>query len=132
MPAMKPAGFFTVGALAFGGAQAAWSVARAHDLVRGTWIMKTGTGILACMAVFVVAAAVAFAMHGKGAQVSDGIVAMEAGAVVAVIVALFIIGAGGLWPLVVVLDALILGVAIAIGAGLAFLVRQARSGPSPS
>lgn len=132
MRAMKPATFFTLGALAFGGAQAAWSVAHAHGLVRGTWIMKTGTGILACMALFVVVAAVACAMRGKATKLSDGIVALEAGAVLAVLVALFITGPGGLWPIVVVLDAALLGAAIGIGAGLSYLLRPARGGPSPS
>ena len=73
---MKPLSLFILGVLVFGGAQAIWSVAHLHELVRGTWMLKTGGGIATCFVLFVVVSAIACAWRSKGRSVGDCIVTL--------------------------------------------------------
>ena len=122
---MNLAALFAAGALAFGVAQAAWSLAHAHGLVRGTWMMKTGGGIAACFVLFIVVAAVACALRERQRGLADSIVALVAGAAVAATLALMIVGPGSLWPLVIALDTVVIALAVGIGAALSALLRPA-------
>ena len=120
---MKPIALFTVGALTFGAAQAVWSVGHHHALWKGSWMLKTGTGIAACFVVFVIVSAIVCALRGRNRSLGDCIVSITFGAVVAMAISLFIVGAGSLWPLVLALDGVILTAAVALGAALSGLVR---------
>ena len=120
---MKPIVLFTVGALTFGAAQAVWSVGHLHGLWKGSWMLKTGTGIAACCIVFVVVSAIACALRGRNRGLGDCIVSIAFGAVVALAIALVIIGPGNLWPLVLVLDGVIIVAAVSCGAALSALIR---------
>jgi hypothetical protein len=120
---MKPAGLFITGALAFGVAQALWSLGHAQGLWRGTWMMKTPGGMTACFVLFVVVGAVACAWRGRGRGVVDSIVALVAGAIAGVAVGIFIVGPGSLWPMVIALDGLIIGAGVALGAAFSPVIR---------
>jgi hypothetical protein len=122
---MKSPAFFAIGALAFGIAQGAWSVGHAHGLWRGTWMLKTGSGVAACFVLFALVAAVACAFRDRGRGLGDCIAALVAGAVVALAVALMIVGPGSIWPLVIALDAVIIALAVGVGAALSPVIRAA-------
>jgi hypothetical protein len=122
---MNAAASFATGALAFAAAQGLWSLAHAHGLVRGTWMMKTGGGIAACFALFVIVAAVACAFRRRGRGLGDAIATLVAGAAVAATLALFIVGPGSVWPLVILLDSVIIAMAVGVGAALSIPLRAA-------
>jgi hypothetical protein len=125
---MKPAALFATGAVTFGAAQALWSLGHAHGLWRGTWMMKTPGGIVACFVIFVIVAAIACAWRGRGGGIGDSIAALVAGAVLAVAIGIFIVGPGSLWPMVVAFDGLIIGAGVALGAALSPVIRSRRTG----
>ena len=120
---MNAAASFATGALAFGLAQAAWSIAHAQGVVRGTWMMKTGGGIGACFILFVVVAAIACAFRRRGRGLGDAIATLVAGAAAAATLALMFVGPGSLWPLVIALDTLIIAAAIGVGAAVSIPLR---------
>lgn len=129
---MKPAALFFTGAVAFGVAQALWSIGHAQGLWRGTWMLKTGGGMAACFVLFVVVSAIACSLRERGRGFADCIVALVAGAALAATVALFFVGPGSLWPLVIVLDTIVVAIAAAIGAALSRLVRGPAERSEPS
>jgi hypothetical protein len=122
---MNAAASFATGAVAFGLAQGLWSIAHAQGLVRGTWMMKTGGGIGACFLLFVVVSALACAYRRRGRGIADAIATLVAGAAVAATLALFIVGPGSVWPLVILLDSVIIAMAVGIGAALSIPLRSA-------
>ena len=124
---MSLAAHFVTGALAFGFAQAVWSVGPAQGLLRGTWMLKTFPGIVACFVLFVAVGAVACARRGRGG-VGDVVAALVAGSTLAMAIALFIVGPGNVWPIVIALDTMVIAVAVGAGAMLArFIGRRHRA-----
>src|SRR5438105_10183736 len=101
---MKPITSFTVGAATFSALQIFWSLGHMYSGLRGAWIMKTGLGIGLCFAVFVVITAVVCACYRKpnGLAKCAGFLAL--GAIVAMTIALLLIGPGNLWPIVIAFD----------------------------
>ena len=95
--------------------------------LRGAWIMKTGLGIGFCFAVFVVITAVVCAYYRKpnGLAKCGGAIAL--GAIAAMTGALFLIGPGNLWPIVIAFDGAIIGAAVAVGAAIGALFRGRNS-----
>ena len=120
---MKPAALFATGALAFGSAQALWSLGHAQGLWRGTWMMKTPGGIAACFVLFVVVGAIACAWRGRDRGLGDSIAILVAGALAGVTVGIFIVGPGSLWPMVIAFDGLVIGAGVAVGAVLSPMIR---------
>ena len=106
---------FAIGAAAFTALQTAWSLGHSMLGWRGAWIMKTGEGIAACVVVFAIVSAAAIAWRFKPAELMRRALAMLAGAIVAMSVALMILGPGNLWPLVIVFDGVIILGALLFG-----------------
>ena len=98
-----------IGAATFAALQITWSLGHAYAGWRGAWIMKSAPGIVVCFAVFFVVGAVVVAYRHSPADLLRRAGCVMVGAIVAMIVALLIIGPGNLWPLVIALDSVIIG-----------------------
>jgi hypothetical protein len=129
---MRPAALFATGAVTFGAAQSLWSLGHAQGLWRGTWMLKTFGGAGACVVLFVVVSAIACATPERGRSLADRIAALVAGAASAVAVAIFFVGPGSLWPLVIGLDTVVIALAVGLGAMLSRFVPGQRERPEAS
>ena len=120
---MKPIVSFVIGAAAFSALQILWGLTHTYGRLRGAWIMKTGAGIGLCFAVFVVITAVVCACYRKpnGLAKCAGFLAL--GAIVAMTIALFLIGPGNLWPIVIAFDGAIIVAAVVVGTAIGALFR---------
>jgi hypothetical protein len=105
-----------VGATAFAAAQGIWSLGHAYAGWKGTWMLKSGSGIVFGLAVLAITAAVICALQRKPNTVVNCAVFVAIGAIAAMTVALFLIGPGNLWPIVIAFDGAMIGVAVAVGA----------------
>ena len=110
------------GAALFGMVQAVlFRVALPPLAVRGGgWFLNTGTGALAMACTFAVLGAI------MGACRRDGILdamAAAAGAIVAMVVVLFWIGPGNIFPIAIMFGVFILGGVTAIGAAIGTIAR---------
>ena len=124
---MKPITSFAIGAATFSALQILWGLGHAYGRLRGPWIMKTGSGIGFCFAVFVVITAVVCAYYRKPNGLAKCVGAIALGAIAAITVALFLIGPGNLWPIVIAFDGAIIGAAVAVGAAIGALFRGRNS-----
>jgi hypothetical protein len=124
---MKPITSFTIGAATFSALQIFWSLGHAYSGLRGAWIMKTGLGIGICFAVFVLITAVVCVCYRKSKALAKCGGAIALGAIAAMTVALFLIGPGNLWPIVIAFDGAIIGAAVAVGAAIGALFRGRNS-----
>lgn len=124
---MKDKVVLGIGAATFAVAEIAWAAAHGFHGQKGLWIMKTGMGIGVAFAAFVAVATMASARYPAGSGISKCVLNMTGGGIVAMVVALFAVGAGNLWPIVIVFDGAILAVAALVGAavGAAFRREQA-------
>jgi len=124
---MKPITSFTVGAATFSALQIFWSLGHIYSGLRGAWIMKTGLGIGFYFAVFVVITAVVCAYYRKPNGLAKCVGAIALGAIASMTGALFLIGPGNLWPIVIAFDGAIIGAAVAVGAAIGALFRGRNS-----
>ena len=113
---MKPIAISAIGAAAFAAVQVIWSLGHVFGGWRGAWVMKSGSGIALCFASFVVVSAVVCAFRGKTKGLWNCAVSIAIGAIVAMAIALFVVGPGNLWPLVIAFDGAIIGAAVGVGA----------------
>jgi hypothetical protein len=104
-----------IGAVTFALLQIIWSLGHAYGGWRGAWIMKAGTGFAACFAVFLVIGAVVVAHRPRAGDLFRRTGSVVLGAIVAMVIALIIVGPGSLWPLVIALDGMVLGAAALLG-----------------
>jgi hypothetical protein len=104
-----------IGAATFAILQIIWSLGHAYGGWRGAWIMKAAPGFVACFVVFLVVGAVVVAYRHSAADLLRRAGSITLGAIVAMIVALFIIGPGNLWPLVIALNGAVIGGGVLIG-----------------
>ena len=120
---MKPIISFAIGMAMFSVLQIFWGPGHAYGGLRGAWIMKTGACIGLCFAVFVVITAVVCACYRKpnGLAKCAGFLAL--GAIVAMTIALFLIGPGNLWPIVIAFDGAIIVAAVVVGTAIGALFR---------
>lgn len=107
-----------VGAAVFATVQVLWSVAHAAGAVRGAWVMKTGLGIGLCFGAFVIAATFVSALQPRGSGLANSILGVVGGGLLALCVALALVGPGNLWPIVIVFNGVIIGVATLVGAAV--------------
>jgi hypothetical protein len=119
---MKPVASLSIGAGAFAVAQGIWSSGHAFAGWRGAWMLKSPAGIAFCLALVAIISAVACAYQRKPNILVNCAVFVWLGAVVAMAVALMIIGPGNLWPLVIAFDSVMIGAAVATGAVFGFIV----------
>jgi hypothetical protein len=98
-----------IGAVTFAMLQIIWSLGHTFGGWRGAWIMKAGTGFAVCFAVFLVIGAVVVAYRHRAGDLLRRAGSVALGAIVAMVVALLIVGPGNLWPLVIVLDGIVIG-----------------------
>src|SRR5439155_8913546 len=124
---MKPITSFTIGVATFSALQIFWSLGHVYGGLRGAWIMKTGLGIGFCFAVFVLITAVVCVCYRKSKALAKCGGAIALGAIAAMTVALFLIGPGNLWPIVIAFDGAIIGAAVAVGAAIGALFRGRNS-----
>lgn len=104
-----------IGAVAFAMLQIIWSLGHAYGGWRGAWIMKAGTGFAVCFAVFLVIGAFVVAYRHRAGELFRRAGSVVLGAIVAMVIALLIVGPGSLWPLVMVLDGIVIGGAALLG-----------------
>ena len=121
---MKLASLGVVGAATFAFVQVLWTLGHTYGGLKGAWVMKTGLGIAFCFAVFAIVAGAASALQGSPGGLVRFVGAMLAGALVALVVALMIVGPGNLWPIVIVFDGAIIGGAILLGAAIGSAFRR--------
>jgi len=88
---MKPITSFAIGAATFSALQILWGLGHAYGRLRGPWIMKTGSGIGFCFAVFVVITAVVCAYYRKPNGLAKCVGAIALGAIASMTGALFLI-----------------------------------------
>jgi predicted Abi (CAAX) family protease len=121
---MNPALGLLLGALAFGIAQAVWSIGHAYLAWPSSWVLEPNFGIVLCLTLLAIAAGVASFYRRKRDGVIVPIIFVVLGALVATIIALFIVGPGNLWPIVLVVDAVMVTVAVAVGGALGNMFRK--------
>jgi hypothetical protein len=119
---MKPIVPSAIGMVVFAAAQGVWSWGHAYSGWRGAWLLKSPTGIAACLILLAITAAVACAFQRKLNAVVPCALFFALGAIVAMTIALFIIGPGNLWPMVIAFDSVMIGAAVAAGAAVGAVV----------
>ena len=103
---------FWLGFLLFVGTETGWYLFRSPIYARSPWVMEPNPGILiALFSHFVGALLFSFALR-PGVR---GYVAFASGAAIAVVVMLFLVGPGNLWPIVLVINWVFLAPALAAG-----------------
>jgi len=120
---MKPIISFAIGAVTFAALQIFWGLGQAYGRLGGAWIMKTTVGIGVSFAVFVGITTAVCACYRKPNGLAKCIGAVGLGGVVAMSVALFLVGPGNLWPIVIAFDGAIIGAAVAVGVAIGMLFR---------
>ena len=98
-----------IGAVTFAMLQIIWSLGHTYGGWRGAWIMKAGTGFAVCFAVFLIVGAAVVAYRHRAGDLPRRVGSVTLGAIGAMVVALLIIGPGNLWPLVILLDGIVIG-----------------------
>jgi len=128
---LKRAILFSIGFAAFTAVQVAWSLGHSFLGWRGAWIMKTGMGIAACFIVFAALSAFVTAWRFDPKALLKRALAVLAGAIVAMAVALMILGPGNLWPLVIMFDGAIILGALLFGGVVGSVVGTRRASAQP-
>lgn len=105
-----------IGAATFAALQLTWSLGHAYLGWRGAWVMKAASGFMACFLAFIVVGVVVAAHRHQSGDLLRRAGAVTAGAILAMIVALLLIGPGNLWPLVIVVDGVVVGSGVLLGA----------------
>ena len=104
-----------IGAVTFAMLQIIWSFGHTYGGWRGAWIMKAGIGFAVCFAAFLIIGAVVVAYRHRAGDLLRRAGSVTLGALGAMVVALLIVGPGNLWPLVIVLDGIVVGGAALLG-----------------
>ncbi len=112
---------FQLGLLLFGATETAWLAYAAANPTVSRWVLEPNRGILVALAVhFIAAIAYSAAFRPK---VTD-FFSFAAGVVTAVVVGLFFVGGGNLWPIVLLVDVLLLAPALLTGLGRGLALRH--------
>jgi len=114
------------GAVAFGAAESLWLLGHHFVGFPNDWVLKPTVGIAFAALVLLLTSSVMTAFRKDDLTWLQCFALTAVGAYAAVVVSLFLLGPGNLWPLVLVLDAVIVVVAVFAGALLGDLVRDIR------
>ena len=114
------------GAVAFGATECLWLLGHYFAGFPSAWVLKPTSGIAFSALVLLVTSSVMTATRKDDLSWPQCFVLAATGAYAAVIASLFLLGPGNLWPLVLILDAVIVIVAVFAGALLGDLVRDIR------
>jgi hypothetical protein len=121
---------FLVGAVGFLGAEAWWVFRHPDPGGQWPWVLEPASGILFGMVVVLLTAAVAVGVRPRGMGWLKGAALGSAGVATGVVIGLFMVGPGNLWPIVLVLNALMLLPSLVLGSSLGeilYSLRLARS-----
>ena len=124
---MNPILPFGTGIAVFGISQLFWTAS--HDTLFSStneWVLEPDAGVAICVLLLGAASAVMCAIRGSSDSLGKPMISVGLGAFLGCAVALFIVGPGNLWPIVLVFDAAIISVAVLIGgvAGNAYRSRK--------
>lgn len=124
---MNPMLPFCAGVAAFGISQLFWSATH-RTLFDSTqdWVLEPNAGVALCLLMLAAASATMCAIRGNSDSLKRPMLSVGLGAFLGCTVALFIIGPGNLWPIVLVFDAVLIVVAVVVGGfiGNAYRSRQ--------
>ena len=115
-----------VGASAFGAAEGIWLLGHVVLGFPSRWVLEPTPGIVFCLLVLALSGTAMAATRKDGMSWLQSFALMAAGAYTAVVVALFSVGPGNLWPFVLLIDAVFVIPALFIGALVGDLVRDVR------
>src|SRR5712664_1975896 len=114
------------GAVAFGATECLWLLGHHFAGFPNNWVLKPTAGIAFAAFVLLLTSSVMTAARKGDLSWLQCFALASVGAYAAVVASLFLLGPGNLWPLVLVLDAVIVVVAVFAGALLGDLVRDIR------
>lgn len=117
-----------IGAAVFTVLQLAWSFGHAYAGWKGAWVMKTGTGIVIAFMLFLLTGLFVTAWRHQPADLLRRVGCVTLGAMGAIAVLLMIVGPGNLWPMVLIFNGGIVGVATLMGGAVGAALGAARSG----
>lgn len=124
---MNPILPFGAGVAAFGISQLFWSATH-RTLFDSTkdWVLEPNAGVALCVLMLAAASAIMCAIRADSDSLKRPMLSVGLGALLACVVALFVVGPGNLWPIVLVFDAVLIAVAVVIGGfiGNAYRSRQ--------
>lgn len=117
---------FGVGAIAFGIAEGLWFLGHSVLGLPSQWVLEPTFGIVFCAFVLFVSAIAMAATRGEGTTWLQSFAFVSLGAYGALIALLFVVGPGNLWPLVLLIDAVLVIPTVFVGALLGDLLRDLR------
>ena len=118
---------FGAGASAFGAAEGIWALGHHLWEFPSAWVLKPTSGIVFCAFVLVLSGAAMAAIRKSDMSWLQSFALTATGAYAALILILFfVLGPGNLWPLVLLLDAVIVFPSLFVGALLGDIVRDVR------
>lgn len=123
---MNPVLGSLLGATSFAVAQIIWTLGHSYFGWNSPWVLEPGSGIVLCLSLLVATAGVASFCRRKGDAVIIPIIFVALGALAATIAGLLIVGPGNLWPLVLIVDAVMILVAVCVGAAVGDPLRKER------
>ena len=117
---------FGVGAIAFGVAEGIWLLGHFVFGFPSLWVLEPTSGIVFCALVLALSAIAMAATRGDDVTWLQSFAFISLGAYGALIVVLFLVGPGNLWPLVLLIDGVLVVPAVFAGALLGDLLRDFR------
>ena len=118
---------FAFGFALFGATEAGWFLLQRTDPSGSRWVLEPNPGIVTALIThFVGALLFSFLLRPN----AEGRLAFAAGIAGALVVALFLVGPGNLWPIVIVIDAVFLTPAL-VGGFVAEQLLSRWSRPAP-
>ncbi len=118
---------FGAGGAAFGAAEGIWALGHHLWEFPSAWILKPTSGIVFCALVLVLSGAVMAATRKGDMSWLQSFALVATGAYSALVLILFfVLGPGNLWPLVLLLDAVIVFPSVFVGELLGDVVRDVR------
>ena len=123
MTSVRHIGF---GALAFAVVESIWLLGHFALGFPSRWVLEPTSGIVFCSLALTVSASVVAATRKVESSWLLIFAQMGVGAYAAVVVALFCLGSGNLWPIVLLIDAVLVFPMLFAGALLGDLVRDIR------
>jgi hypothetical protein len=117
---------FGVGAIAFGVAEGIWLLGHFVFGFPSLWVLEPTSGIVFCALVLTLSAITMAATRGDGLTWLQSFSFMSIGAYGTLTVLLFLVGPGNLWPLVLLIDGVLIIPALFVGALLGDLLRDVR------
>ena len=117
---------FGAGAIAFGVAEGIWFLGHIIFGFPSAWVLEPTSGIVFCAFVLALSAIAMAATRGDDLTWLQSFAFMSAGAYGTLTVLLFLVGPGNLWPLVLLIDGVLVIPTLFVGALLGDLIRDLR------